>query len=165
MGILQQMACRSFVVDTLIGPILVTAIFMVAAFERMSYHMTAFSYIYFAAAVISGILVQSGAMIILGSLSFWSVRPQKIASVVLAEMRAFTNLPLSRFPEFIRRGLTYVLPLAIINYYPSLIILRKVETSEEFVVGLLSPLVGVCFFIFSLYVFDAGLRRYAGSGG
>jgi ABC-2 type transport system permease protein len=165
MGILQQMACRSFVVDTLIGPILVTAIFMVGAFERISYHMTAFSYIYITAAIVSGILIQSGAMVILGSLSFWSVRPQKIASVFLVEMRAFTNLPLSIFPDFLRRGLTYVLPLAIVNYYPSLIILRKVETNEEFVVGLLSPLAGICFFIFSLYVFSAGLKRYAGSRG
>jgi ABC-2 type transport system permease protein len=164
MGILQQMACRSFVVDALIGPIFVTVVFMVVAFERISYQITAFNFIYLAAAVTSGILIQSGAMIILGSLSFWSVHPQKIASVVLTEMRALTNLPLSIFPDFVRRGLTYALPLALVNYYPSLMIMRKVETNEEFVIGLLSPLAGVCFFIFSIYVFSAGLRRYSSSG-
>ena len=79
-------------------------------------------------------------------------------------MRALTNLPLSIFPDFVRRGLTYALPLALVNYYPSLMIMRKVETNEEFVIGLLSPLAGVCFFIFSIYVFSAGLRRYSSSG-
>jgi ABC-2 type transport system permease protein len=162
MGIIQQLACRRFG-DALIGQIAVTVIFMVAAFREISYHMTAFSYIYFAAAVISGVLIQSGAMIILGSLSFWIVRTQKIVSMFCGEMRSFTDYPLSMFPGFIRLGLTYVMPWAIINYYPSLIILRKVETNEEFVVGLLSPVIGVSFFIFSLYVFNAGLRRYAGS--
>jgi ABC-2 type transport system permease protein len=164
MGIIQQMACRSFVLDAFLGPITVTVVFMAGALHRINYHMTAYSYVYLAAAIVSGVLIQSGAMIILGSLSFWSVHRQKIASIIFGEMRAFTNFPLSIYPEFIRRGLTYVLPWAIVNYYPSLIVLRKVETNEEFIVGLLSPLIGVCFFFFSLYVFNAGLKRYACGG-
>jgi ABC-2 type transport system permease protein len=164
MGILQQMASMSFVVDAFLGPIAVTVIFMAGAFCQISYHMTVYSYMYLAAAIVSGILIQSGTMIVLGSLSFWSVRPQKIASIIFGEMHMLTNLPLSIFPEFIRRCFTYVVPWAIVNYYPSLIILRKVETNEEFVVGLLSPLMGVCFFVFSLYIFNLGLERYAGSG-
>ena len=81
------------------------------------------------------------------------------------EIRSFTDYPLSIFPDFIRLGLTYAIPWAVINYYPSLIILRRVQTNEEFVIGILSPLIGVFFFLFSLSSFNAGLERYSGREG
>ncbi|MDD4296883.1 MAG: DUF2461 family protein [Ruminiclostridium sp.] len=80
------------------------------------------------------------------------------------DMRTFVHYPLSIFPSFIRVILTYILPWAIINYYPSMIILHKVQTTEEFVLGILSPVIGILFFLLSLFIFNCGLRRYSGSG-
>jgi ABC-2 type transport system permease protein len=164
MGVVQYLACRRFG-SAFFGQIAVTVIFIAGALGEISYHMTAFSYVYLAAAAIGGILIQSGAMLIIGSLSFWGVRPQKIAAIFCGEIRSFTDYPLTIFPDFIRLGLTYFIPWAVINYYPSLIILRRVQTNEEFVIGILSPLIGIFFFLFSLSVFNAGLERYSGSEG
>lgn len=163
MGLVKQMICRRFG-DTFLGQIVVTLIFMVSAIAKIDYQMTAFSYIYLVFAVLGGVLIQSGAMIILGSLSFWMLRSSDLADIVYYDMRTFVHYPLSIFPAFIRIVLTYVLPWAIINYYPSLIILNKVQTTEEFVLGILSPVIGILFFLLSLFVFNRGLRRYSGSG-
>jgi ABC-2 type transport system permease protein len=92
------------------------------------------------------------------------LRSSDLADIVYYDMRTFVHYPLSIFPSFIRIILTYVLPWAIINYYPSMIILQKVQTTEEFVLGILSPLIGILFFLLSLFVFNRGLRRYSGSG-
>ena len=163
MGLIKQMICHRFG-DTFLGQILVTLIFMVMAVTRINYQMTAFSYIYLVLAIIGGVLIQSGAMIILGSLSFWMLRSNDLADIVYYDMRTFVHYPLSIFPSFIRIILTYVLPWAIINYYPSLIILQKVQTTEEFILGILSPVIGILFFLLALFVFNCGLRRYSGSG-
>ena len=163
MGLIKHLICRRFG-DTFLGQILVTFIFMVLAVANISYQMTLFSYIYLVFAVLGGILIHAGAMIILGSLNFWTLRSNALAGVVYYDMREFTHYPLSIFPPFIRIILTYGLPWAIINYYPSLIILNKVQTTEEFVLGILSPVIGILFFLLSLFVFNRGLRRYSGSG-
>jgi ABC-2 type transport system permease protein len=163
MGLIKQMVCRRFG-DTFLGQILVTLFFMIRAVAKISFEMTVFGYIYLVFAVLGGVLIQAGAMIILGSLSFWMLRSGDLADIVYYDMRTFVHYPLSIFPSFIRIILTYVLPWAVINYYPSLIILGKGGTTEEFVIGMLSPVIGVLFFLLSLFVFNRGLRCYSGSG-
>jgi len=163
MGLVKQLICKRFG-DTFIGQILITLIFMVVAIVKLSYKLTLFSYIYLILAVIGGILIQAGAMVILGSLSFWILRSGELANTIYYDIRSFTIYPLSIFPSFIRIILTYILPWAIISYYPSLIILHKVQTLEEFLLGILSPVIGILFFLLSLFVFNRGLRRYSGSG-
>lgn len=163
MGLIKQMVCHRFG-DTFLGQIIVTLIFMVSAVIKINYQMTFFSYIYLFLAVIGGVLIQSGAMIILGSLSFWMLRSSDLADIVYYDMRTFIHYPLTVFPAYIRIILTYILPWAIINYYPSLIILHKVQTVEEFMLGILSPVIGVLVFLLSLLVFKRGLSRYSGSG-
>jgi ABC-2 type transport system permease protein len=163
MGLIKQMVCSRFG-DTALGQIVVSLVFIAVCIVRVNYKMTIYSYVYLVFAVIGGVLIQMGAMIILGSLSFWTLRSGDLADIVYYDMRAFTHYPLSIFPSFIRITLTYVLPWAIINYYPSLIILQKVQTTEEFVLGILSPVIGILFFVLSLFVFNCGLRRYSGSG-
>jgi len=163
MGLLQQLVCSRFG-DTALGQISVSLIFISLCIVRINYKMTIFTYIYLFFAVIGGVLMQMGAMIIFGSLSFWMLRSKALADIIYFDFRTFVHYPLSIFPSFIRIILTYVLPWAIINYYPSLIILQKVHTTEEFVLGILSPIIGILFFMLSLSVFNRGLRRYSGSG-
>jgi ABC-2 type transport system permease protein len=163
MGLIRQMICRRFG-DTFIGQIIVTLIFMVSAFSEIRYELTFFSYVYLVGAILGGILLQAGAMIILGSLSFWTLRSLDLAQTLYYDLRTFVHYPLSIFPAFIRNILTYILPWAMINYYPSLVILHKIETCRQLVLGLLAPFVGVMFFIVSLFIFDQGLKRYSGSG-
>ena len=163
MGLIKQMVCSRFG-DTSLGQVLVSLIFMTFVITRINYQLTVFSYIYLFFAIIGGVLIHSGAMIILGSLSFWTFRSGDLADIVYYDIRTFVHYPLSIFPPFIRITLTYVLPWAIINYYPSLIILNKVQTAEELILGILSPVIGILFFLLSLFVFNRGLRRYSGSG-
>jgi ABC-2 type transport system permease protein len=162
-GLIKQMVCRRFG-DTFIGQIIVTLLFMVSAITKIQYTLTPLSYIYLFFAVMGGVFLQAGAMIIFGSLSFWMLRSMTLAQILYYDTRNLVHYPLSIFPGFIKTALTYILPWAIINYYPSLIILRKVRTSQELIVGLLSPAVGIGIFLLSLLVFNQGLKRYSGCG-
>ena len=163
MGLIKQMICHRFG-DTFLGQIAVTLIFMVAALGKINHRLTAFSYVYLLFAVAGGVLIQSGAMVLLGSLSFWMLRSGSLADILYYDLRQLVHYPLSIYPAYIKVFLTYVIPWAVINYYPSLIILKKVQTTEEFAVGMLSPVIGILFFMFSLFVFNRGLKKYSGSG-
>lgn len=163
MGVIKQMVCHRFG-DTFIGQIVVTIIFMISAISKISYQMTVFSYIYLIFAIVGGVLIQSGAMILLGSLSFWTMRAKELSGLLYYDMRALINYPLDIFPEAVQIILTFVLPWALINYYPSLVMLNKVRSPLEMVIGLCVPLFGVLFFTVSLKVFYWGLRRYSGTG-
>jgi ABC-2 type transport system permease protein len=164
MGLIKQMMCRRFG-DTFIGQIIVTLFFMVSALINIRYRLTVWSYIYLIMAVLGGVLIQSGAMIILGSLSFWMLRSAELSDIVYYGIRNFIHYPLSVFPGYIRIILTYIFPWALINYYPSLIILHKVQTAEDFFLGIFSPVIGILFFLLSMFIFNRGLRKYSGSGG
>jgi len=163
LGIIKQMICKRFG-DTFLGQIVIALVFMVMAVTKINYYMTVFSYIYLILSIFSGILLLSGAMIILGSLSFWMLRSGDLSNILYYDIRTFIYYPLSIYPSFIRMILTYIWPLAIVNYYPSLIILHKVQTVEEFALSILSPIIGILFFLLSLFIFNRGLRRYTGSG-
>lgn len=163
MGVIQQLICRHFG-DTFIGQILVSVIFMAIAFANLSTTLNIWGYLYCLLALIGGVLIQAGAMIIGGSMSFWFNRSRDLADIFLYEFRNILNYPLDIFPEFIRMVFTLIIPWAFINYYPSLIVLHKAETCSEIILGFLSPFVGIVFFTISILVFNRGLRRYTGSG-
>ena len=163
MGVIKQLICSRFQ-ETSLGQVVVSVIFISVAFSRLGGQMTLLTYAYFFLALAGGVLLHMGAMIIFGSLSFWMLRSGNLSGIVYYDIRSLAQYPLFIFPAFIRVILTYILPWAIINYYPSLIILNKVQTTEELVLGILSPFIGGIVFLVSLLVFNRGLLRYSGSG-
>ena len=163
LGVLRQMIFQQFG-DTFLGQILVTVIFLVAAFSSKWERMTPLLFAYLVLSVIGGIFIQSGGMILVGSISFWTSRSEEIGEIFYYKLRSITNYPLVIFPQWIQWLLTFLFPWAFINYYPSLILLGKVETYSDLVLGLLSPAVGILFLLLSLLVFHCGLKRYSGAG-
>lgn len=162
-GVLKQMIFQRFG-DTFIGQIVVTIVFLTAAFAAKIETMTPFLFLYLVLSVIGGILIQSGGMIIIGALSFWTNRSGEIGDILYYDVRSITQYPLSIFPKWIQYILTYIFPWAFINYYPSLILLNKAHNTSDIVLGLLSPVFGILFLLLALFIFNRGLRRYSGAG-
>ena len=162
-GVLPQLIFQRFG-DTFIGQIVVTVIFLVAAFINSAEMITWYKVVYLIIAIIGGTLIQVASMILIGSLSFWMHRSSEFGDIVYYQARSMTNYPLCIYPKWIQGILTFVLPWAFINYYPSLILLNKVESLFELALGFISPLVGVVMLLISLWVFKQGLKRYAGAG-
>ena len=105
-----------------------------------------------------------GAMIIIGAMSFWTLRSDKIGDILYYYLRSLTYYPLEIYPRWIKFLLTFIVPWAFINYYPSLIILRKAVTGWEYCFGYAAPVLGILFFIFSIWFFNKGLNHYTSSG-
>lgn len=162
-GVLQQMIFQRFG-DTFLGQIIVTVIFLGVAFYNKSEVLTWYKSIYLILAIIGGVFIQAASMILIGSLSFWMLRSNEFGQIVYYEIRNMTQYPICIFPKGIQFVLTFIFPWAFINYYPSLILLNKVETMFELVLGVISPLVGVLMLVISLKVFQIGLKKYSSAG-
>ena len=163
MNLMGQMICQRFG-DTFIGQILVTLIFLAASFISLIDHFTPLIGFYIVFAVLGGMLIQGGAMILIGSISFWTLRSSEIGEIVYYDLRSLTHYPLSIYPKWIKLALTYVFPWAFINYYPSMIILGKSGSAVDTILGWLSPLVGALVLFIAVSVFNTGLKRYSGAG-
>ena len=164
MGLLQQMVCRRFG-ETYFGQILVVAIGMVYALMRLDYSISIIGWVYFVVILITGTLIHAAVLILIGCLNFWTLGTKQLAEILYNQMGRFTQYPISIFPVPIRVILTCVLPWALINYYPALIILNKVQKTWQLVLGILSPFAGCLIFGLSVYIFQKGVRRYSGNGG
>ena len=121
--------------------------------------------IYLLLAIIGGIFMQTGSMILFGAFSFWTMKSGALIDLLFYDLRNMTNYPLALYPKALRIFLTFVLPWAFINYYPMLFITGKNVTAYETVLGMIAPFVGVLWFLLAMVVFRLGLKRYTGAGG
>lgn len=163
-GMIRQMMFRRFG-DTFLGQIVVTVIFLAAAFVSQTELLNVQTVIYLLLAIIGGIFMQTGSMILFGAFSFWTMKSGALIDLLFYDLRNMTNYPLALYPKALRIFLTFVLPWAFINYYPTLFITGRNVTAYETVLGMIAPLVGVLWFLLAMVVFRIGLKRYTGAGG
>jgi len=162
-GIIPQLMCEGFGY-TFIGQIVVTIMFLVCAIGKISFKITFLKIIYLVLALVGGVMLQSGAMIIVGSLSFWILRSTGIGQIFYYDIRGFINYPLNIYPTYIKIIVSSIFPWAFINYYPSIILLNKTENIFDLLLGIVSPVVGFLFLRIALFIFKIGLKRYESSG-
>lgn len=105
------------------------------------------------------------AALLLGAadVCFWTVRGRNIARLVLG-FRDFVAFPVSIYGPVIRLLLTFLVPVAFLNYYPAGWLLGREEYSEVPVLVSAAPAVGVGLFVVALLFWNRGLRVYSSAG-
>ena len=81
--------------------------------------------------------------------------------VIMFRFKDFAKYPASIFNSVFRMFFTFVIPIAFIAYYPSLVILRPNSVP---LLSWLSPLIGLAFFYLSYRFWLLGARKYDGTG-
>lgn len=117
--------------------------------------------IVFIGAIAGGFIIQSAIFCLIGCVSFWTMKSSELENIFYS-FKEFLNYPLHAYGKIILNFLTFIFPLAFINYYPSLFILDKSDRFSilEFLtlpVGILSAfIVGV--------IWRKALNHYNSSG-
>jgi ABC-2 type transport system permease protein len=114
--------------------------------------------------LLSGGLMQASVFIFLGSWAFIFTRSNFLFTLYGA-LRDFISYPVSIYSFFIQTFLTFAIPFAFINYYPSLVILSKDDELFPGWFGWLTPFVAMICFSLSLLMWTHGVRRYRSAGG
>lgn len=115
--------------------------------------------------VIGGVLIQSAAVIICGSISFWTLKSRSIYDVGIRITRQMTWYPITIFPTFMQFILTFIIPFSFINFFPSQYFLQRNDISMFHpIVQFLTPIIGIAFFLLALMVWNRGIDHYKGTG-
>lgn len=91
---------------------------------------------------------------------FW-IQNSGYVMVIMFRFKDFAKYPASIFNKVFGVVFTFVIPIAFIAYYPSLVVLRPDAVP---LLSWLSPLIGTGFFYLSYKFWILGARKYDGTG-
>lgn len=145
-----------------IGQIIVSFFFLFISISNVDVEWTFFKICYIIISIIGSILIQCAALIFFGSLSFWLKKSLTLAQLLFINFRSVINYPISIYGTVIKGLLTFILPWSFINYYPAVFILDKQDPYKFNY--LLTPIIGLLFFSFSVWLTNLGIKKYKSVG-
>ena len=110
--------------------------------------------------LMGGITVFASLFVLYAGISFFTIEGLEFMNIFTDGSREFGKYPLSIYGEGILKFFTYVIPIALFQYYPFLYLIGRSQN-----IGLIFlPLVGFVFMIPCYCFFKFGLRRYRSTG-
>jgi ABC-2 type transport system permease protein len=111
-------------------------------------------------AVLGGIALFSGILVLQATLAFWTVESLEIANTLTYGGVEAAQFPLDVYARWFRNFLTYVVPLACVSYFPVAAVLGHSGSP----LLRFTPALGFVFFAVSLWVWRFGVRHYTSTG-
>ena len=110
--------------------------------------------------VLCGSLIFFGLFLVYAAFSFFTVEGLEFMNIFTDGGREFGRYPFATYGEDVLGFLTYVVPLALFQYYPLLYLLDKKKSG----IYMLTPLAGLLFLVPSYALWRVGLRKYRSVG-
>ncbi len=135
------------------------------AYRNLQLHWGPGLWAFFGLALLSGAAIETALSWLVACLAFWTGRSYAAYAVVARLSYLVQQYPLDIFGPWFRVVVTGVIPVAFINYYPSLLLLGKAAASGPWRwLALASPLAALGLLGVSATVWRLGLSRYSSSG-
>ncbi len=107
-----------------------------------------------------GFAVFSALFMLYAGISFFTIEGLEFMNIFTDGSREFGKYPLSIYGEGVLKFLTYVIPIALFQYYPFLYLIGRSDDARLIFV----PLAGFAFMLPCLAFFKWGLKRYKSTG-
>lgn len=107
-----------------------------------------------------GAIVFFSLYIVYASFAFFTTEGLEFMNILTHGGREFGRYPYAVYGKGVLKFLTYIVPLALFQYYPLLYLLDR----EQSAFYMFTPLIGVFFIIPCYAFFCIGLRRYKSTG-
>lgn len=115
--------------------------------------------------IISGAAVFFGLFVGFSCIQFWTTDATEFANAFTYGGATVTQYPLSIFPREVMVALTFVIPVAFVNWYPALFVLgREDPFGMPAWLQFVSPLAAVATVAVALLVWRTGVRHYTSTG-
>jgi ABC-2 type transport system permease protein len=148
-----------------LGKMAQAAIIFAIALAHLDVHWTFARAIVLAASVVSGAVI-FGAIWVLGAcLTFWTIGSGEAANAFTYGGNMFASYPLDIFGSWLRRLLSFVIPLGFVAYMPAVFVLDKPDALDVPVaLQIASPLVAIVIAAVTGAVWKYSVRHYRSSG-
>jgi ABC-2 type transport system permease protein len=120
---------------------------------------------FMAVAVVSGIAIYFAIFVAGAAYCFWTVQGTEVINTFTNGGQFVSSYPLDAYGDWLRRAITFVVPVAFVNYYPTLYVLdRPPPLGLPEWVRLASPLVALLVVAIAWRLWSVGVRRYTSTG-
>jgi ABC-2 type transport system permease protein len=117
------------------------------------------------AGIVSGAMTFGALFVVQATICFWSTQGLEIMNTTTYGGVETAQYPLAIYDRWFRRFFTFVVPLAFLNYYPSLGITGRPDPlGAPAVLSWLAPLAGPVFLAVAFRFWSFGVRRYRSTG-
>ncbi|HLZ07757.1 MAG TPA: ABC-2 family transporter protein, partial [Chloroflexota bacterium] len=97
--------------------------------------------------------------------SFWTVQSNEAVNIFTNGGVALLEFPLDIYSVWLRRFVTFVVPLGFVSYYPALYLLDRLDPfGLPSWIGLLSPVAAAAFGLVARWFWSLGVRHYQSTG-
>ncbi len=118
-----------------------------------------------ASMLVSAVAIFGAVWVASNSVAFWTTDAREIANAFTYGGNYLTNYPLNIFGRWLRRILVFGVPLAFVNYFPSLYLLGKTDpTGAPAAFRFLSPVAALAAVIVAGGVWRLAVRHYRSTG-
>jgi ABC-2 type transport system permease protein len=115
--------------------------------------------------LVSGSVIFFAVFIGFACIQFWTIDASEVANAFTYGGNTITQYPLTIYPRQVVTALTFLLPLAFVNWYPALYVLDKPDPQgyPEWL-RFASPLAAVLLSGVAAFVWRRGVRHYSSTG-
>jgi ABC-2 type transport system permease protein len=115
--------------------------------------------------VLGGVLIQGAIRLFVTAVAFWTLSNSSLVHTVVYSSKEFIVYPVTIYNYGVQFFLTFLFPVAFINFYPAQYFLEKTgENLFHPALQLLTPVVGAVLFSLSLWAWKTGVDHYQSSG-
>ncbi len=105
-------------------------------------------------------VIYSGLFILKAGVTFFTIQGLEIMNIFTDGARDLSQYPLSIYKKWVQVFFTYILPIALVNYYPLLYIIGKSDNK----IFITFPIISMLFVIPCYIVWRIGVKKYKSTG-
>jgi len=111
-------------------------------------------------AVLGGVALFSGVLVLQATLAFWTVEGLEIANTLTYGGVEAAQYPLDVYARWFRTFLTFVVPIACVSYFPVAAVLGRDVPR----LAVATPVFGFLFLMVAVWAWRFGVRHYTSTG-
>jgi ABC-2 type transport system permease protein len=118
-----------------------------------------------AVSAVCGVVIFSAVFVLGGAFQFWAHDSAEVSNAFTYGGNYLTQYPLTIYPGEFVKAITFIVPIAFVNWYPVLYVLgRDVPGGLPNVLRFAAPVVALVLSALALIVWNRGMRRYQSTG-
>lgn len=114
--------------------------------------------------IVAGVLIMGGIRLIIASVAFFAINNQSLVHLFVFSAREFLLYPVSIYSQGVKFSLTFLFPIAFVNFYPASYFLDKDTGFSPWLATMGFP-VGLVIFGMGYGLWRRGIRYYESAGG
>lgn len=160
-GILFEIVFENLGIHEMFSQLIPPVIVLIIASFYNQIHWSGLKVLVLMGAIVGGAFIQMSIFLLIGCVSFWTVHSSQLSGIFFA-FKDFLNYPLYVYGKKVVAFLTYIFPLAFINYYPSLYILEREDAGN--ILNFMTIPVAVILSGIAMLVWKISLEHYNSAG-